>query len=259
MQKTFLKIYQEHKQLLASLNDARSVMYKINVLLTFLTLALCFFICLAIYGGNIANVLISISTLILAYAVLFGMATLSLFQAIIYILSVHPYDVGDQYVLAEGTMTVKQVGFLMTDFLTPNGVKILYPTAILIQKPVINVSRSGSMLEAFSFHIELLTSMEKIKELEDRFGVLARSYPALFDPKIGFLLSSIDVSNNSMELTLWLKGWSNFHYGGTERTKRRNLAMSLMQTAIKDLQIKYENTPLPVYVIHGAKTETTTK
>jgi small-conductance mechanosensitive channel len=235
MQETFVEIWQERKKLSESLNDAESVVYKLNILLTFVILAVALCICLFIYGMSVQDLLISLSAVLLAYSFLFGMAMVNLFQSIIYILIIHPYDVGDRCIIETKGMLVKQLNFLTTIFLSDDGTVSYYPNTLLAQKVITNMSRSGFVWEKITFQIDLSTPFEKIKELEKRLRRLAESYPNIFDPHIEFLLTSIDMACNRMEFTLWLKGWTNSYKGSEERANRRRLVMYLIRDAIEEL------------------------
>lgn len=151
--------------------------------------------------------LVLISSQVLLVAFIFGNTCKTIFEAIIFLFVMHPYDVGDRCeidgvqvprfllntcylnssicvdcgpilisTLNMFQMIVEEMNILTTVFLRYDNQKIIYPNSVLATKPISNYYRSPDMGDAVEFCIHVATPAEKIATLKHRITRYYKSF-----------------------------------------------------------------------------------
>ncbi|CAA2976336.1 mechanosensitive ion channel 10-like [Olea europaea subsp. europaea] len=92
----------------------------------------------------------------------------TVFEAIIFVFVMHPFDVGDRCVIDGVQMIVEEMNILTTIFLRFDNEKIYYPNSVLATKPISNYFRSPDMGDSLEFCINFKTPLEKIGSLKEK-------------------------------------------------------------------------------------------
>ena len=144
-----------------------------------------------------SKVLLFVSSQVVLLAFIFGNTVKTVFESIIFLFIVHPYDVGDRCVV-DGVpvkklttkrsitfpyilcltyilevcfqMLVEEMNLLSTVFLKLDNEKVYYPNAVLATKPISNYFRSPDMSETVEFSIAFSTPISKIAHLKERIA-----------------------------------------------------------------------------------------
>lgn len=150
---------------------------------------------LVILGVQVTHFLVFLSSQLLLAVFVFGNSCKTVFEAIIFLFVMHPYDVGDRCEI-DGVqvqisfdsipfhlhtmcidsnffklvqLIVEEMNILTTVFLRcTDNQKIRYPNSILSTKPIGNFFRSPDMVETINFSIHILTPIEKIYAIRRR-------------------------------------------------------------------------------------------
>ncbi|KAG8376200.1 hypothetical protein BUALT_Bualt09G0038400 [Buddleja alternifolia] len=189
-----VKAYNERKCLAVSLNDAKTAIEELNKLASGLALVVIVIVWLLLMEITTTRVLVFISSQLLLVVFMFGNTARAVFEAIIFVFIVHPFDVGDRCVIDGMQMVVDEMNILTTIFLKPDNEKVYYPNSVLATKPISNFNRSPEMMgDAVEFAVDFSTSVESIAALKAKIKAYALSIIlcSVYSSKCDYLLSSL--------------------------------------------------------------------
>ncbi|KAF8749107.1 Mechanosensitive ion channel [Rhizoctonia solani] len=223
MREAVQRIYRERKALTASLKDMSAAVGKLDGVLIVLALIVILFICLLIF--NRSNTL----------------ASLTLFESLIFIFSTHVYDVGDLVMIDDQALFVKEFGLFATTFRRVDGQEIIAPNSLLASVKLIhNVRRSGSMWETTDLQVSYDTPLEVLEKLRQRLkqyvaansrewggGSMERECLTFFTTRANRLVDGVALCRSS--------NWQD--WGG--RWNRRNAFMKNLKSELEALEIQY--------------------
>ncbi|XP_020553576.1 mechanosensitive ion channel protein 10-like isoform X2 [Sesamum indicum] len=161
-----VKAYNERKCLAVSLNDAKTAIEELNKIASAFVLLVIVILWLLLMEITTTKVLVFISSQLLLVVFMFGNTAKMIFEAIIFVFVVHPFDVGDRCVVDGVQMVVDEMNILSTIFLKADNEKVCYPNAVLATKPISNFNRSPEMGDAVEFAVDFNTSVESIAALK---------------------------------------------------------------------------------------------
>ncbi|KAH9619187.1 hypothetical protein KSS87_014764 [Heliosperma pusillum] len=129
-------------QLANTLKSAKEVLDCLNKIMSGSIISATFIMWLLLTGLATTKVFVLIASPLLAATFIFGDTCKALFQGIIFIYVVHPFDVGDLCVISEKLRVVKAIGVWKTIFSKVDGVgtreEVIYPNSELAKEVVIN-------------------------------------------------------------------------------------------------------------------------
>lgn len=94
-----MKVYLERKSLVHSLNDTKTAIDELNKLVSVVLLIIIIIVWLLLMGFLTTQVLLFISSQLLVSVFIFGNTAKTLFEAIIFVFVMHPFDIGDRCVI----------------------------------------------------------------------------------------------------------------------------------------------------------------
>ena len=94
-----MNVYLERKSLVHSLNDTKTAIEELNRLSSVIVVVVIIIVWLILMGLLNTQVLVFISSQILLVVFVFGNTAKTLFEAIIFVFVMHPFDVGDRCVV----------------------------------------------------------------------------------------------------------------------------------------------------------------
>ncbi|XXG40781.1 hypothetical protein AAC387_Pa01g1414 [Persea americana] len=236
-----VKVYHERKALGHSLNDTNTAVKQLNKLVTGIVVIVIIIIWMVVMGFANTKVLVFISSQLVLVAFMFGNSCKTIFEAIIFVFIMHPFDVGDRCVVDGAQMVVEEMNILTTVFLRYDNEKIYYPNATLATKPISNFYRSPDMGDAVEFSVDVSTSMEIIGALKDRIKTYIESKPRQWHHD--HMIVVRDNENlNEMKMAPYLKHTMN-HQDMGEKTNRRSALIIELKKIFEELKIKYHLVP----------------
>lgn len=105
-----MNVYLERKSLAHSLNDTKTAIEELNRLASGLLLIVILIVWLLVMGFLTTNILVFISSQLLLVVFVFGNTAKTVFEAIIFVFVMHPFDVGDRCVV-DGIQVTLQSSF----------------------------------------------------------------------------------------------------------------------------------------------------
>ncbi|XP_024536127.1 mechanosensitive ion channel protein 5 [Selaginella moellendorffii] len=239
-----ISVYRERRSLALSLNDTKTAVDKLHHIINAVTGVVIVIIWLLVLGIATSHLLIFASSQLLLIVFIFGNTCKTVFEAIIFLFVMHPYDVGDRCVIDGVQMIVEEMNILTTVFLRYDNEKIYYPNSVLASKPISNYYRSPDMTDAIDFTVDMSTPVEKIAALKERVSKYISSKSAHWHNKSTIVVKDIE-DMNRMKMALWVQHTMNYQNNG-ERLIRRSDLLIKLKTFFQELGIEYHLPPQEV-------------
>ncbi|KAF9621747.1 hypothetical protein IFM89_027601 [Coptis chinensis] len=238
--------FRERKALALTLDDTKTAVNQLHHMVNAVMGIIILVIWLLILGIATTQLLVVISSQLLLVAFMFGNTCKMVFEAIIFLFVMHPFDVGDRCEIEGVQMVVEEMNILTTVFLRFDNQKIIYPNSVLSTKPISNYYRSPDMGDAIDFCVHISTPVEKIAFVKQRIIGYIESKTEHWYP--GPLVVVRDVEDmNRLKLSVWPTHRMN-HQDMGQRWVRRALLVEEMIKIFRDLDIEYRMLPLDVNV-----------
>ncbi|KAF5786222.1 putative mechanosensitive ion channel MscS, LSM domain superfamily [Helianthus annuus] len=241
-----VSVFRERKALALTLNDTKTAVNKlhrmVNVLVSLVILA----ICLVILNIATTKVLVLISSQLVLVAFIFGNTCKTIFESIIFLFVIHPFDVGDRCEIDGVQLIVEEMNIMNTIFLRGDNQKVYFPNNTLATRSIGNYYRSPDMVDTIDFLIHVGTPADKLSLIKQRILSYIESnkdhwYP---DP-IVLPMDMYDL--NTQKLSVWVQHKMN-HQDITERFLRRGKIVEEMNRIFKELDIEYRTYPLDINI-----------
>ncbi|GKV17889.1 hypothetical protein SLEP1_g28344 [Rubroshorea leprosula] len=241
-----VNVYLERKSLAHSLNDTKTAIEELNKLASGFVMIVIIIIWLLLMGFLTTQVLLFISSQLLLVVFMFGNSAKTVFEAIIFVFVMHPFDVGDRCVIDGVQLIVEEMNILTTIFLRYDNEKIFYPNSVLATKPISNFYRSPEMSDSVEFSVHVSTSVEQIGNLKAKIKEYLESKPEHWRPGHNVVVKDIE-DLNKMKMALYVTHTINFQNYGDKNSRRSELVLELKKI-FESLGIKYRLLPQEVQV-----------
>lgn len=227
----------EKNHIMKSLLDLEDVLSVIDNIYLGIMFFILFFTWLAIFELPVQSLLSITLSLIAATVFVVADAAKSTFSSIIFLFSLHPYDVGDKVLIDGEQLLVYKIHLLATVFRQTDGQELYIPNQMLAMRKIVNQRRSPDTWESFTFNIDYDTRPDVIQTFKIRVEeFLANSsedfYPSLFFAPMKILIS------NTIEICISVQHKSNWQNGNLRWTRHTKL-LSFMIDTLKSLKIQY--------------------
>ncbi|GLT45010.1 hypothetical protein SLA2020_188760 [Shorea laevis] len=242
-----LNVYNERKALACSLKDSKTAIEELNRLSSGVILIVIIIACLLIMGVLTTKVLLFISSQLLLVVFMFGNTLKTVFEAIIFVFVVHPFDVNDRCVIDGVQMVVDEMNLLTTVFLKYDKEKIYYPNAVLATKPIGNFYRSPDMGDSIEFAVDISTTVDQIKALKEKIEEYLKESSEFWQPEHSVVVKDFD-DVNKIKMAFYFTHKMNFQNYVKRNARRSDLILEL-KTVLEDLHIKYHMLPLQAQLI----------
>ncbi|KAK6927238.1 Mechanosensitive ion channel MscS [Dillenia turbinata] len=239
-----VKVYQDRKALAHALSDTKTAVKQLNNLVTAILIVIVIVVWLLLMEIATTKVLVLLSSQLVVAAFMFGNTCKTIFEAIIFVFVMHPFDVGDRCVIDGTQMVVEEMNILTTVFLKFDNEKIYYPNSVLATKPISNYRRSPDMSDNVEFCIDLMTPIERIALFKSRIEMLLKSNTQYWHPNHSIVVKEIE-NLSKMKMALYFNHTMNFQ-NFPEKNKRRTELIIEMKKIFEDLKIKFSLLPQEV-------------
>ncbi|XP_047939754.1 mechanosensitive ion channel protein 10-like isoform X2 [Salvia hispanica] len=242
-----VKAHNERKCLAVSLKDSKTAIEELNKIASCFVLVVIVIVWILLMEIATTSILVFISSQLLLVVFMFGNTAKTLFEAMIFVFVVHPFDVGDRCVIDGVQMSVDEMNILTTIFLKGNNEKVYYPNAILATKAISNYNRSPEMMgDAVEFAVDFTTSVESLASLRAKIKGYLESKPQQWSPHHSMQVKEI-VDVNKMIIALYVTHTINFQNVGEAGNRRSDLVVELKKI-LEELGIKYRLLPQEVQI-----------
>ncbi|KAL7207020.1 hypothetical protein ACSBR2_019669 [Camellia fascicularis] len=215
----------ERRALALTLNDTKTAVKKLHQMVNVLVCIIIAVVCLLILGIATSKFLLFMSSQIVVVAFIFGNSCKTVFEAIIFLFVINPFDV------------VEEMNILTTVFLRFDNQKIIYPNSTLSMKPISNYYRSPDMGDTIEFCVHIATPIEKIAIIRQRIISYIESKKDHWYPSLTVVPMNLE-ELNKLKILVWLRHRMN-HQDMQRRWFRRALVVEEMIKIFKELDIEY--------------------
>lgn len=248
-----VKAYNERKCLALSLSDAKTAVEELNKLSSGLILVVIVIVWLLLMEITTTRVLIFISSQVLLVVFMFGNTVKTVFEAIIFVFIVHPFDVGDRCVVDGTQLIVDEMNILTTVFLKPDNEKVYYPNTVLSTKAISNFMRSPEQMgDSVEFAVDFSTSVENIAALKTKVKEYLESKPKQWNPSHSVQVKDI-VDVDKMIMALYVTHTINFQNAAEKGNRRSDLVLELKKI-LEELGIRYHLLPQEMRINYAGET-----
>ncbi|KAK9786905.1 hypothetical protein WJX73_008469, partial [Symbiochloris irregularis] len=232
MREAVLAIYKSRKNLALTLQDSKTVIAKLELIFGTVLHVLAFFVYLIIFQVDINKVYVTLSSIILAFAFVFGNNIRNLYESVIFLFVVHPYDVGDVLLIDGVWHQVEEIALTVTMVTRWDGVKLWFPNVKLASGEVANVSRSNNRWEGFKVQVDISTPKEVFDQVDAAVGALFTAHPTEFS---GSRLVVANFAGDPLKYTLCV--WWEYGHTGHE-LRRMSEARHLLYMCVTAMLVK---------------------
>ncbi|KAL1811620.1 hypothetical protein ACET3Z_021685 [Daucus carota] len=238
--------FRERKALAFSLNDTKTAVNKLHNMVNVLVSIIIVIIGLVILGVTSRQLLVAVSSQLVLVTFIFGNTCKTIFEALIFLFVMHPFDVGDRCEIGGVQMIVEEMNILTTVFLRFDSQKIIYPNSTLSTMPIHNLYRSPDMDESIDFFFHIATPVEKVNVMKQRIA----SY---IDNKKDHWYSNPPIVTrdmvelNKVQMSLWPTHKMN-HQNAVERYERRGLLVEEIIRIVKEMDIDNLFRPIDINI-----------
>ncbi|XP_054786500.1 mechanosensitive ion channel protein 6-like [Prosopis cineraria] len=238
--------FRERRALALTLNDTKTAVNKLHRMLNFLVAIVILVIWLLILEIATSKFLVVVSSQLVLAAFIFGNTCKTIFEAIIFLFVMHPFDVGDRCEVDGIQMIVEEMNILTTIFLRYDNLKVTIPNSVLATKPIYNFYRSPDMGEAAEFLVHLSTPAEKITLIINKIQSYIESKKEFWYPSPMIVYKDAD-QLNMIRIAVWPSHRMN-HQDMGERFVRRSLLIEEMIKIFREVDIHFRLLPLDISV-----------
>ncbi|KAK1388592.1 Mechanosensitive ion channel protein [Heracleum sosnowskyi] len=238
--------FRERRALALSLNDTKTAVNKLHQMLNIFVGVIILVIWVIILKFATTHFFVLLSSQIVLVVFVFGNTCKTVFEGIIFLFVMHPFDIGDRCEVDGVQLIVEEMNILTTIFLRYDNQKISYPNSVLSTKPISNYYRSPDMGDAIDFCIHVSTPPEKIAMMKEKITSYIERKSDHWCPAPLIVLRDIE-DLNRLKLSLWPTHRMNFQDMG-ERWVRRALLVEEMIKIFRELDIEYRMLPLDMNV-----------
>eukprot|EP00268_Persea_americana_P039401 TRINITY_DN38996_c0_g1_i2.p1 TRINITY_DN38996_c0_g1~~TRINITY_DN38996_c0_g1_i2.p1 ORF type:complete len:725 (-),score=102.61 TRINITY_DN38996_c0_g1_i2:459-2576(-) len=232
-----VRAYLERKALAHSLNDTKTAVQQLHKLASAIVIVIIIVMSLLVMGVATTKVVFVVTSQLVLAGFMFGNTCKTMFESIIFVFAMHPFDVGDRCVIDGVQMVVEEMNILTTVFLRFDNEKIYYPNSVLLTKPISNFKRSPEMGDNIKFGIDASTSAETFTAMKDAIRKYIESKPKHWQSKHSVIVEEIE-NLNKMKVTLYVIHTIN-HQNIAEKNNRRSELVFELKKIFEILGIKY--------------------
>ncbi|CAM8899359.1 unnamed protein product [Rhodiola kirilowii] len=231
-----VKAFRERRALSLTLNDTKTAVKRLHQMVNVVVAVVIGLIWLTMLGVTTRKLILVFGSQLVVCAFIFGNTLKNIFEALVFLFIVHPFDVGDRCEIDGKEYVVEEMNILSTVFLRDDNLKVTYMNFMLAMKGIHNFNRSPDMGDAIDFRVHIATPAEKIEQIKQRI------MRYIEHKKEHWSLPMIvmrDVEELEMvKFSVWLCHTINFQDMG-ERFKRRAQLVEEMVKIFKDVDLDY--------------------
>ncbi|GKU95917.1 hypothetical protein SLEP1_g9214 [Rubroshorea leprosula] len=241
-----VRAYFERKFLAHSLNDTKTAVQQLHKLASSVVIVIIIVVSLLVMEVATPKVILVVLTNLILVGFMFQNTCKMVFESIVFIFIMHPFDIGDRCVIDDVQMIVEEMNILTTVFLRYDMEKIYYPNSVLLTKPISNFYRSPEMHDCIDFTINLSTPMDTIIALKKAIQIYIESRPKYWNPKHLVFVKEIG-RMNKLKMALSVQHTIN-HQNYGERCSRITELILELKKIFENLGIEYHLLPQEVHL-----------
>ena len=224
--------FSEREHLHQSTFDQNIILTSLDSILKKLVWVGCIVVTVGLLDPDLNNLLTTWGTALISATILFQGTAAIAFQSIVFIIVTHPFDVGDNVVIGDDNLTVKEVGLWACTFTSRDDGRTVYLTNHKMRSMYIaNLKRSPPMDEEITIKISPDTPQETLDELEQRLKDFVTEHKREYSNVLLKRMKILD--KERMEVVLGLNHKSNFQNMELKHKRSRSFMYFLRQVIVE--------------------------
>ncbi|GKV17888.1 hypothetical protein SLEP1_g28343 [Rubroshorea leprosula] len=239
-QKWLANVCSERDKLASRLNDYKTAIEELDRLLSAIMFVVIIIVWLLMMGILKTRALLLICSQLVLAAFMFGNSLRTVFEAIIFVFVIHPFDVSDRCIIDGVQMVVEEMNLLTTVFERYDNEKIYYPNSVLATKPITNFYRSEKFIgDTVEFAIDVSTPAALIRNLQKEIeSYMSTSTDWNKKPEPRVFVKDFDDANG-IKMIIYFDHGANFQKYLDIRNKQRSELILNLKEIMERLEIKY--------------------
>ncbi|KAJ8425810.1 hypothetical protein Cgig2_008859 [Carnegiea gigantea] len=239
-----VKAFRERRALSLTLSDTKTAVNKLHKMVNVVVVILIIIIVATYLNIITSQSIVFLCSQIVLVAFVFGNTCKNIFESIIFLFVIHPFDVGDRCEIDGIQMVVEEMNILTTIFLRYDNLKVIFPNYVLLSKPINNFYQSPDMGDGVEFSCPIATPPEKIALMRERILSYIQNKKEHWHPQPLILLKDVE-SLHTLRMAVWLQHKMN-HQDMGQRWVRRALLVEECVKIFKELDIEYRFYPVGI-------------
>lgn len=161
------RIYHERCNLASTLRDTKSITKVLELLIGIIIHTVFFFFYLFVFQVNVGQVWVALSAFLVGFSFIFGSTVANVFENVIFLFGVHPYDIGDTLLINDQYLTVDEITINFTCCVSGYNLKVWFPNQQLQTNLFVNLTSSGIKWDVVTVYVDLDTDPIILKKIED--------------------------------------------------------------------------------------------
>ncbi|KAL3133021.1 hypothetical protein ABBQ38_006930 [Trebouxia sp. C0009 RCD-2024] len=235
-------IFRERVNLSVQLKDTKTVVGRLQWVIGLGLHIVAFFIYLTIFDVDLQKTWVMFSSIVLAFAFVFGNSVRSVYESIIYLFVVHPFDVGDKIIVDSVSSKVEEITLSATIVRCSDGGRMWYSNTKLAASNLINLSRSDNKHESFKFMVDISTPASVLDGMSRSMRAHMDANSTEYKP--GSATVSFNSNGDPLKVQL-VAGFDFSHNGvdGARTEKARSALLIVVCQALVELDVVHTSSP----------------
>ena len=242
LKKSIQAIYQDRWDLNRALTTHASIIKKLDrVMIGFIISVILYFspiVGFQMDKSNILNVSAAVGPLLFSFQELFGDSLKRFCEAIIYIVTCHPYDIGDRVSIDGVDFFVQKIGLVSTTFKRFDGFMVWIPNYSLSKKALCNIRRTGMQGQRLEIHVDASVPLDKLQKLSTSIKAFIKADTKDFEAVTASFFD-FQMDKNYTVIVFILKHRFNFQ-DGVQRAERQNRFLFFLKEEVARMGIDYK-------------------
>jgi small-conductance mechanosensitive channel len=198
-----VEIFEARCDLALSLRDTKTVIHKLENVIGVIVHIIFMFLYMLVFNVDVVKTYLALSSLVLAFSFVFQNSIRTMYENVVFLFVVHPFDVGDVLIVGEGETALRykvdQIDLHYTIFLAGNGSRTWYPNNKLMTTPFSNVTASGERGDSIKIVVDMETPAMVLDALRAACEATVAANPTEFAEGVGVNISD---AGTPMKITL---------------------------------------------------------
>ncbi|KAK8945462.1 Mechanosensitive ion channel protein 6 [Platanthera guangdongensis] len=238
--------FRERRALALTLNDTKTAVNKLHQMANVVVAIIVILLWLIILNIMAPHFIVLLSSQLLLLVFIFGNTVKMIFEAIIFLFVIHPFDVGDRCEVEGVQMIVDEMNILTTVFLRYDNLKITYQNSVLAQLHICNHYRSPDMGDSIDFCIHVSTPVEKIAIMREKITSFIEARKDHWYPGSQLVVKDVE-DMNRLNVSVWMRHRINFQNMGLKWTRREPVLQETIRI-LRELDVEYRMLPVDVNI-----------
>ena len=161
------KIYHERCNLASSLRDTKAITVVLEFLIGLVLHTIFLFFYLLIFKAHVSEIWVGFTGLLVAFSFIFASTVSNVFENIVFLFGVHPYDIGDTLLINNQYLTIDEITINFTCCISGYNLRVWFPNQQLQSNLFVNLTNSGTKWETIYVYVDIDTDPKILEKIEE--------------------------------------------------------------------------------------------